>query len=93
VLNWGLVEMNIDERLKKVICGLIIDNDESIKDTINDGTDLVADLHFNSISFVKLVIELEKEFEFDFDDEYLNYNTLYSFGKIKEYLLENIDIN
>jgi len=44
----------------------------------------ITKIGYNSIEFIKLVISLEKEFDIEFDDEFLDYNKLNTIQKIAE---------
>ncbi len=59
---------------------------ELTREDINEQTDLVDDLEFDSISFVKLVVDIENLFGIEFDDDMLDYEILTSYGKLWEYV-------
>ncbi len=59
---------------------------ELTHEDINEQTDLVDDLEFDSISFVKLVVDIENLFGIEFDDDMLDYEILTSYGKLWEYV-------
>ena len=57
-----------------------------IEQILNSETDLVSDLMFDSISIISLVIELEKEFNFEFDDDFLRLEYLHHYDWLIEYI-------
>lgn len=59
---------------------------ELTRDDLTEQTDLVDDLEFDSISFVKLVVDIESLFGIEFDDDMMDYEVLTSYGKLWEYV-------
>lgn len=56
------------ERLIK----LVINNSSGSADTVITGnTDLIEDLSYDSISIIKLIVDIEKEFDMNFSEDYL----------------------
>ncbi|MDR2712870.1 MAG: phosphopantetheine-binding protein [Clostridiales bacterium] len=47
---------------------------------ITDDTDLITDLSYNSVSAVRLVVDIEQEFEIEFPDELLVFEKLRKFS-------------
>ena len=72
----------VEEKLLKII------NTYSINTIQNYSysTDLVNDLGFDSITLIKMVIEIEKEFGFFFEDEKLDFSELTKLSKLLEYI-------
>jgi len=55
--------------LQKQVLGVIISNiDSKSPDNINVNTDFTS-IGFDSITFIKTIVALENEFDFEFDDE------------------------
>ena len=50
-------------------------------------------LRMNSISFIKMVIDLEREFNFEFEDEALNYSKFTSLNLLCDYVEEQMRLN
>ena len=75
--------MNYELDLKRVI---ICCKEDITIDQIKDDTDLVRDLGFDSINMIQLIVEFEKNFDIEIDDEYLTFEFLSSYQKLKEIL-------
>ena len=50
-------------------------------------------LDMNSISFIKMVVDMEREFGFEFEDEALNYNKFTSFSQLYKYVDDQMKLN
>ena len=51
---------------------LIVSSGEDIDiNDINENTDLVRDFNYNSIKIIQLVVEIERDFDIEIDDENL----------------------
>lgn len=48
--------------------------------------DDLSKIGFNSLTFVKLVVEIEMEFDVEFPDEMLDFKLLTSFANLAEYI-------
>ena len=62
---------------------------ESIENEIMDPIVLEDDLSsigVNSITFIKIVVDLETEFDFEFDDEMLSYKSFPTINSLVEYV-------
>lgn len=62
---------------------------ESIENEIIDPIVLEDDLSsigVNSITFIKIVVDLETEFDFEFDDEMLSYKSFPTTNSLVEYI-------
>jgi acyl carrier protein len=62
---------------------------ESIENEIIDPIVLEDDLSsigVNSITFIKIVVDLETEFDFEFDDEMLSYKSFPTINSLVEYV-------
>lgn len=55
------------ERLKEILVEAS-ENEYSIED-INDNTDIIEDLSFDSITYLKAIVNIEEETGVDLDDE------------------------
>lgn len=53
---------------------------------LNDQTDLIDDMFYDSISIIQLVVNIENEFGVIFSDEYLSLDYLRSYRWLKEYV-------
>lgn len=75
---------NLIDRLDKAI--IEANRDISAFD-LNDNTDLIDDLGFDSINIISLVICLEKEFEIEIPEEFLLLENLRSYVEIKKMIM------
>ena len=78
--------------IEKKLINIIKHCDDSV-DTkeINNKTDLVNDLGFDSISIIQLVVELENEFDIEINDEYLLIEYLSPFKSLIEIINNSIN--
>lgn len=74
----------IIERLDKVILDGI---DGKTPLDLNDETDLIEDLYFDSINIISLIVSIEKEFSIEIPDEFLVLEKLRSYHLIKNEIL------
>ena len=72
----------------KKIDSIIVNSSNTviIEQVLNSETDLVSDLMFDSISIISLVVELEKEFNFEFEDDYLLLEYLRRYSWLVDYI-------
>lgn len=66
----------------------IIENNIDLIVPIDDiGTeDDLSVLGINSVSFIKLVVEIEQEFDIEFEDDSLDFNNLKTIKDINDYI-------
>lgn len=76
----------IQDRLIKVIKETLGDLVEGISTIKSD--DELSSFGVNSVSFIKLVVAVEEEFGFEFDDEQLDFNNFRTINGIVEYIKE-----
>lgn len=58
--------MTVEKRLNELIIGIA----PSVRECdFNENTNLIADFHFDSLSFMQLILEVENEFDFEISDE------------------------
>jgi acyl carrier protein len=56
-----------------------------------DLEDQIAAIGINSIGFVRIVVAIETEFDFEFDDDYLDPTIFQSINDIIEYIMVNVN--
>lgn len=78
--------MELKERLVKLVNSFLESNDKGIKIKDNVEDIKMTDLNFNSIEFIELIVELEEEFNCEFDDSLLSNNSFLSLNSLIEYL-------
>lgn len=77
--------MNIDERVLHII------KDNLSKDISVKPENLLQDLEINSITFIKIVVALESEFDFEFEDEKLLFAAFPCVKDIIDYIISRSD--
>lgn len=79
----------IEVKLKKIIveCGVGIE-----KEQINEHTNLIDDLGFESVNLVELIVDIETEFDIEIGDEYLNMTTLSKYDKLLEMVVKLVKL-
>ena len=78
---------------EKIIDILSVHSDkENVNQYLHENDDL-NQLGMNSISFIKMVIDLESEFNFEFEDEALNYSKFTSLNLFCGYVEEQMRLN
>lgn len=75
--------MDIREQIIKIMTEIL--QDENIKIDLNS-EDEWNHLNMNSIKFVRLIVEIEKKFDIEFEDEFLDYNEFSSIAQLCEYV-------
>lgn len=65
---------------------------ENVNQYLHENDDLTK-LGLNSISFIKMVVNLESEFQFEFEDEALDYNKFTSLNLLCGYVEDQMRIN
>lgn len=78
--------MNTREKLETIICNA---TDISYR-KIENNERLIEDVGIDSIRIVKMIVGIENEFGFEFDDEFLDYNKIYTFGLLYDYVNSKI---
>lgn len=53
-------------------------------------SDKIESLGINSISFIKIVVQIESEFGFEFEDDDLNYNVFQTLKDLTVYIKDKI---
>lgn len=77
----------------KIIEIITLNSDmENVNEYLHNNDDLFK-LGMNSISFIKLVVNLESEFDFEFEDEALDYSRFNSLDLLCSYIEEQMRIN
>lgn len=51
-------------------------------------TDLLSEIGLNSLKAIELIVDLENTFNFEFEDEMINYETLRTINSIAQYVYE-----
>jgi len=79
--------MNVRDEVIDVLS--IQRSSEEIFKLLEEG-DTLAPLTFNSLEFIKLIVELELKFEIDFEDEDIDFDKFQSFNYLISYIEEKI---
>ncbi len=78
------MENNVNERLKQIVAknlriGISIEE-------INDNSNLISDFLFDSIQVLRLIADIEREFDIVVENEYLVIETLTRYSSLREYV-------
>ncbi len=76
------------EIIRSIIENCIDDLDIPITQVGND--DDLFELGMNSITSIKIVVEMEQEFDFEFEDEKLTMETMRTINSLYEYLNQRL---
>lgn len=79
----------VEEKLKELIRKNSKVCDETI--LIDNDTDLIRDCAYDSLSIVKLVVDIEDEFECEIDDSMLVADLLSNFGELSQYINRKVE--
>lgn len=75
------------EDIKFKLLSIIKENAELVKDiNISQYDEKLEDFGVNSISFIKMVVAIESEYGFEFDDEDLDFTKINTVNKLVEYI-------
>lgn len=74
--------------IKREICKILLENGVS-EESINDNT-LLKDVGINSLSFIKIVVEIESRFDISFSEEKLILEQFSDFLSLSNYVCELI---
>lgn len=80
---------DIDVVLKKIISDA--SETEVFVENISDDTNLISELGFHSLSVIKLLVKIEKEFGIETDEEDLNRELFEKYRNLKEYVARSVD--
>jgi len=72
---------SFEDKLKEIIVSCSDESEIKMHD-INNNTDLVRDYNFNSISIITLVVEIERNFDIEIDDEDLLIDRISSYESL-----------
>lgn len=71
----------MESSLKKIILKNSTITEQDV--TIGDETNLIKELYYNSLSFVKLIIDIEAAFDIEIPDEDIEFDTIGNYGNLK----------
>lgn len=81
--------MDIKPQIIKIITQIVLENSEDedqVKAMMNNED--LSTLNLNSVSYIKLIVELENEFQIQFEDETLQSGFFITITDICEYILQ-----
>lgn len=81
--------MSKEERLAEIIRKAVNLSDDV---ALDENTDL-AQIDINSLNFLKIIVDIEDEFDIEFDDEELNFELFGTIHSIIEKIDEKIEEN
>lgn len=82
------MEQNIDINLKEIVVKYCIGG--ITYDDINEDTDLINDLGYDSINILRFLAEVQNTFDIEIEDEYLSLEMLGRYRNIKEAVMSRI---
>ena len=59
-------------------------------DSILPTSNLVNDIGINSIQFIQMIVQIENEFNIEFDNEFLNINRFENITSISNYVMSKV---
>lgn len=74
-----------DIKKKLIVIISTILKDSSVEEYLLNDDDLIS-IGLNSIKFIRLVVEIEKEFNLEFEDDMLDYTNFKSLEDLSEYV-------
>lgn len=83
---------SVDERLQKLICEItrINQNKERVSElSTNQECDLIHDFGLDSLLMVQLIVEIESEFDIEFDLTDLNMDILRKYHNLRDYIISH----
>lgn len=83
--------MNKDTKDKVWDCVCEISRLDFEKEEFRDDLRFIEDLHFDSFDLIKLVVSVEEQFGFSFEDEDLLFENVNSVGGLVSYVESNRD--
>ncbi|MBY9077398.1 acyl carrier protein [Paenibacillus sp. HN-1] len=84
------MKTDVINRLQKILAETLQGDEESFEE-ISEEDNLLL-LGVNSISFVKIVVQCEKEFNIAFDEEELDYSLFENVNKLSQCILEKMGV-
>lgn len=66
--------MRVEEKLKEVIANIAMQDVDVI--SINEETNLINDLGYDSVQIIELIVQLEMEFDIEIEDDDLDIENL-----------------
>lgn len=82
--------MSIREKIIEIIS--VHSEMANVNQYLQENDDL-SQLGMNSISFIKMVVDMERIFGFEFEDEALDYNKFTSFNSLCSYIEKQMSLN
>ena len=62
------------------------------EEDINDNTDLINEMGFDSVSIIRLIVDIEHTFDIEIDDEYLVVDMVSTFGALKKCVASHLGL-
>ena len=84
----GELSMDIDNKLKSVLQQVA--EIEFLSEDINDSTDIMSDLNYDSIRFINLIIAIETAFGISIDIDDLDMEYISKYSNLRSVVLKKI---
>lgn len=78
--------MNVKIQLESLICNIL----NIPYRNITENERMIEDIGIDSIDLIKVIINIEAEFGFEFEDEFMSYEKIYTFGLLLDYVKSRI---
>lgn len=80
--------MEIDNRLKKILC--VHSQLDVLPEEITEDTNIVEDLGVNSIELIMLMVDIENQYGIDINEEKIDIARIYDIKYLNEIVIEMI---
>ncbi|MCL2253050.1 MAG: phosphopantetheine-binding protein [Lachnospiraceae bacterium] len=77
-------------QVQEKICKLAEDLFQKEIVNVDENANLYSYFEMTSIDVLQYLLSIENEFDFEFEDEYLNENILYEISSLTSYVMENV---
>lgn len=79
---------NLNENIKDILINI---SGREIKTCeINDNTNIISDLGFDSVKIIQLIVEIENKFNIEIEDEDMDINNLNNCKSLRELIAKKI---
>ena len=79
------MESEIINMLDDIIISLSANNVSQPE--LNENTDLIVDCGFDSISIIECIVEIEQQFNIEFEDDSIDIERIQSYSWLKKYII------
>jgi acyl carrier protein len=80
------IEKKLTEAIVEISGGKVSETD------INENSNLIDDLRFDSILLIQLIVEIEEKFNIEINDEDMSFDRLTNLASLKELITKKINL-